>query len=695
MITLREKKGEGRLLHILMGRARTGKSERVLQRIAALGDSSQQILLVPEHASHVAEMDLCRVCGDTASRHAEALTFKLLASRVLGICGGSADVTLDSGGKLLMLQRTLTELAPVLKVYKRPSQRAAFLESLLAVMEELQAYAVSPEQLSESVAQIEGESGDKLRDLALVLAAYDAVTAQGHADPTDRLTRLAERIPASTLGRTGHFYLDGFTDYTRQELAVVRALLTAGADVTVCLTLDQLSGGSEIFGAARRTARVLLDMADDCGVQATVESCPARAADTPLRVLEQQLFSYTSAHFDDPAQTITVHTADDLAAECAWAAARALQIVQSGCRWRDIAIAVRGFSDYAPALERMCAYYGVPLYFARRTDLMQKPLVALIRAAYDIVTGGWDAEDVSAYLRTGLAGLTPEETDTLENYVLLWSIRGSAWARPTPWQQHPDGYGAPDTDESAARLKEINDLRQRAAGPLRQLGAESSAAATAEAQAMALADFLERLHLAQRLDTLAESLRAEGRAALAAEYAQLWELTVGALEQFAAILGDTQMDADTFATLFLRMLSCYDIGTIPVALDRVTAGDLDRMRRRGIRHLIVLGASDDRLPRAGEPDGVFSPEERRELLELELDIGGGTDDALWREYNLIYQCVTLPAETLAVSYPLFDGNGTPTRPSFLVTRIAQLFGTLPRPANPDAQRLLAAAPALA
>ena len=102
----------------------------MLQRIAALGDSSQQILLVPEHASHVAEMDLCRVCGDTASRHAEALTFKLLASRVLGICGGSADVTLDSGGKLLTLQRTLTELAPVLKVYKRPSQRAAFLEKL-------------------------------------------------------------------------------------------------------------------------------------------------------------------------------------------------------------------------------------------------------------------------------------------------------------------------------------------------------------------------------------------------------------------------------------------------------------------------------------------------------------------------------------------------------------------------------------
>ena len=469
------------MLHLLYGPAASGKTDLLMGRIrtAVAARTPGQVLLVPEQYSHEAERALCAACGDSLSLYAEVLSFTGLARRVAAETGAGEAPLLDQGGRLLCMALALSQVAPRLRLFGAAARRPQMQQTLLGAVDELKTACVTPDALEATAARCPGYLGDKLRDLALVLAAYDAVTAQGHADPTDRLTRLAERIPASTLGRTGHFYLDGFTDYTRQELAVVRALLTAGADVTVCLTLDQLSGGSEIFGAARRTARVLLDMADDCGVQATVESCPARAADTPLRVLEQQLFSYTSAHFDDPAQTITVHTADDLAAECAWAAARALQIVQSGCRWRDIAIAVRGFSDYAPALERMCAYYGVPLYFARRTDLMQKPLVALIRAAYDIVTGGWDAEDVSAYLRTGLAGLTPEETDTLENYVLLWSIRGSAWARPTPWQQHPDGYGAPDTDESAARLKEINDLRQRAAGPLCQLGAENSAAATA------------------------------------------------------------------------------------------------------------------------------------------------------------------------------------------------------------------------
>ena len=125
------------MLRLLMGRARTGKSERVLQEIARAGRDEperRQILLVPEHASHVAEVDVCRVCGDTASHHAEVLTFKLLSSRVLSIVGGSADVTLDAGGKLLTLQRSLQELSATLKVYCKPSRRSAFLKGLLDVM---------------------------------------------------------------------------------------------------------------------------------------------------------------------------------------------------------------------------------------------------------------------------------------------------------------------------------------------------------------------------------------------------------------------------------------------------------------------------------------------------------------------------------------------------------------------------------
>ena len=79
-------------LRIITGRAGAGKSKLVLETIAAQRFERPKILLVPEHATHEAELDLCRALGDTASRDGEVLSFQSLATRVLGETGGLADV---------------------------------------------------------------------------------------------------------------------------------------------------------------------------------------------------------------------------------------------------------------------------------------------------------------------------------------------------------------------------------------------------------------------------------------------------------------------------------------------------------------------------------------------------------------------------------------------------------------------------
>ena len=56
------------------------------------------------------------------------------------------------------------------------------------------------------------------------------------------------------------------------------------------------------------------------------------------------------------------------------------------------------------------------------------------------MTGGYAYEDMFRYLKTGLAGLTLEECDRLENYVLTWNLFGSRWTSPPggppPWGYH-------------------------------------------------------------------------------------------------------------------------------------------------------------------------------------------------------------------------------------------------------------------
>ena len=365
----------------------------------------------------------------------------------------------------------------------------------------------------------------------------------------------------------------------------------------------------------------------------------------------------------------------------------------------------------ASALERFAADNGIetekirwtgestkrrPLsvYTARKADMLSKPLPSLISAAYEIILGGWEADDVFEYLRTGFGGLDIDECDELENYVFTWQLHGSAWTRHEPWTLHPDGYGKEFDERSTLTLERINLLRETARAPLMRFSERASAALTASEQARALAALFDELGLAESLQARADELAAAHRDTEASECARLWDITVTALEQCAAILGDTQADAEYFGRLFTLILSRYDIGTIPVSLDCVTAGETDRMRRRNIKHLIVLGATDDRIPGTDTDTGVFSSDERKRLLEMDIDLGGMGDSELWRAFSTVYNCLTLPSESLTFCYALSGAGGVQQRPAFVVNRARAIFDIDAAAFDIDSARLSARSPAL-
>lgn len=685
------------MLTLIIGKAGAGKTAAAIRRIedAVQRGEGRRMLIVPEQYSHEAERELCRACGAALSRYAEVFSFTGLARRMTSQLGGGAAKYLDKGGRLLCMALALNSLSGRLKMLGAAAHRAEMQSMLLSAIDELKSACVSPETLIDAAAEMDDGLGDKLRDLALIAASYDAVVANGRADPADRLTLLAAQIADSDIDAATHIYIDGFIDFTAQETAVVRALLERGAEVTVCLTVDSLEYGSEVFELSRRTGRALIAAAKELGTDYRVEELAAESGKAPdLRFFADNMFSYSDVHYSG-AHNIHLTSADSMSAECELAAARALELVRDGgCRWRDIAVAVRGFDDYAKVLENSFRQYGVPLFTAKKSELLYKPLPLMVTLVYEITGGGWEIDDVISYMNAGLTGLTTAECDILADYIFKWQLRASAWEQREPWRQHPDGYGGEYDEQALSRLETINELRRRLAEPLLNFQRRSGEAVTASAQAAALSELFADLHLPETLEARADKLSAEGRGELAQEYVQLWDIIVAALEQSAAILGESEMDAAEFGRLFTLMLSKYDVGTIPVSLDRVSAGDFDRMRRRSIKHLIVLGASDARLPKAGEDGGVFSDAERARLLERGLDLGGAGEGELWREFSLIYNCLSLPSESLTMSYPVSDAEGEAQRPAFVYNRAAALFNIEPEHGGLSDARLSAPAPAL-
>jgi ATP-dependent helicase/nuclease subunit B len=651
-----------------LGRAKSGKTKLIMDDIKRRADSGETglTLIVPEQYSHNAERQLCAVVGDALSLHGEVLSFTRLCSRVFAETGGGGDTLLDAGGQIGVLYRAISEVSDSLKVYGNRDKRADFLEKLLMTVREFKLASLDADALGAASKRVGTTLADKLSDLTLITAAYDAfLRSGGSSDPCERLTRLAENIgDSSYVGAV--IYIDGFHDFTSLELRVITELIKRGANVTVCLTCDGLYGDEEVFSVSRGTAVTLHRLAEAYGGCEIVNVEPRdETRRGAFEFLERHMFSRESVTFTGESG-IEIYAAPSAHTECEYAAALIRGLVKDGYRYRDIAVMFRGAPEYASACENVFERYDIPVFSSVTTDILQKPPVALIMSALDIINYGWEYDNVFRYLKTYLTGITPNDCDALENYVLRWNICGTQWTREAPF---PFGRGE---DESRDTL--LDALRKAVSTPIEALRKALKKEPLCSGKVRALYAFLEQISLPDTLRTRADALRESGFSNLSAQYEQLWDIIVAALTQLDEFLGECAVTDAEFSRVLSLLLSQYDIGVIPLALDNVMVGDMSRSRRRDIKCLIVLGASDELLPRAPDMPGVLSDAERGELIDAGLTLSGGTEMRLYSELNTIYSSLTLPSDKLLLLYP--EGGGS--RPSYIVTRIASLFGLAPK-----------------
>ena len=662
------------MLTILIGRAKTGKSDTMLRRMAELGESSQQILLVPEHASHQAEVDVCSACGDTASRHAEVLSFRRLGERVLSITGGIADVTLDNGGKLLTLQRALLETAPQMTVYRKPSQKVGFLEQMLALFDELRSYEVTPEILYQQAQDIDGATHDKLTDLSLLYAAYEARLRRPGLDARDRMTKLCDHLEESGYVRGKDIFIDGFTYFNAQERRALAIFLRQARSVTVTL-LGEVNSREEIFEPTLKTMSMLERLAASEGKPVKLLSL-TNEDPSALGHLERHFFG-ENLPYEGDSTVIRLREAATVYSEVEQTAADIRRLLAAGkCRCRDITVAARNMTEYAGTIETVFERYGIPVYLSRRSDILEKPVLSLLTGVLSSISNGYEYEDMFRWLKTGLAGLTAEECDLLENYVLKWDIHGQTWLRDEDWTENPDGYGAPWNDRRQAVLTQVNQLRRRVREPLERLAAGLKAGETARDYVEALYSFMEELKLETALTERMHAQAEAGRMQEAEETAQLWEILCGVLDQFVEILGEEHLEQSEFERLFRLVLTQYSVGTIPVALDQVSVSEITRNDRHTTSYLFLLGANDHVLPDPGQSGGLLNEDDRQALALRGVELAPTGMERMGIELQNLYAALAQPTAGLTVSYPVTDVSGSELRPAFVVERLRKLFPEL-------------------
>lgn len=563
------------MLHLLLGRDWTANRDAVLGRIADDVNHRRagRILIVPELISHDMERRLCAWAGDTASRYAEVLSFTRLARRVSDSMGNAAMDCLDKGGRVVAMATAARQLSSRLKAYAAVETKPEFLTGLIDAIDEFKRCCISPADLMRAAGETEGSLAQKLEELSLLMEAYDALCSRGRRDPRDQMTWLLEQLELGTFGQEHVFYIDGFPDFTRQNLAIIEHLIQVSPHVTVSLNCDQPDSPLLAFEKAGQTARDLIRLAGKAGVEVNIEIIPEEyPAMKPVRSrLYQGSISSGAArdilhvcHGESPWQ------------ECMNAAEIIRGLVSSGCRYRDITLVCGDMGAYQPLVDLVFHRFHIPVYRSGMEEILHKSVINTVITALDAAIGGFDQRETMQYLRSALSPLDPDTCDMVENYTILWGIRGQKWT--SPWEFHPDGLGEPWDDRAHEGLRLLNAAREAVIDPLVKLQRGFREATQLRQQVMALYGFLEDIRLGETLDKMAGQMDEMGDNRSAQILNQLWEILISALEQMYDVLGQTHWEPEHFTRLFRLLLSQYDVGTIPPVLDAVQMGPVSAMR---------------------------------------------------------------------------------------------------------------------
>ena len=330
------------MLNLILGTDWIANRDEVLRRIALDVKAKKEhvILLVPELISHDTERRLCEVAGDTASRYAEVLSFTRLLRRVSEQEQKKIPECLDSGGRLVAMASAVQMTSSRLKSYADLETKPEFLTGLVEAVDEFKRCRITAADLTAASESSSGMLAQKLSELSLILDAYDGVCAQGKQDPRQQMEWLLDELECCDFARNHTFYIDGFPDLTRQNMAILTHLIRSSPSVTVSLNCDQLGSERAAFEKAGETAKELKRLAVEHDIRVETQYIPARQ--DGLNQVREKLFQGQITQEAELSKRLQMVRSDSVFDECMAAADRIRELVQSGARYRDIGVGVIG-----------------------------------------------------------------------------------------------------------------------------------------------------------------------------------------------------------------------------------------------------------------------------------------------------------------------------------------------------------------
>lgn len=661
------------MLHFVLGRSGYGKSEYLRRRFVdlALAGEEKLLFIVPDQITFETEAAFLDLLGPDKAGRVLILGFSRLCDYVFEHTGHRFSTFADEGVRHIVMSLALEQVGDQLSVFQRRAGAMDLCELMLTAVKEYKKCSITTDALRQAAAAVDDETlAHKLTDTALIYDAYHAIMERSYTDPLDSLTKVAAILGEQPIFADYVIALDSFYGFTAQEYDVIERLMLSCAELYVALTDDMAGEDNRLFFVPRRTRTRLSRIARSHGITVapfvTLHE-PCRSHSEALLCVEENLYRAAKEPYEDPADNICLYTAGGLHDECDFVARTIQELIEGGYRYRDIAIVARSLDPYSGILNTYLEKYGVSYFMDQPQNIDAMPIVRLISAAFDIVTRGFERDDVLTLLKTGLCSYSISDIAEFENYLFVWDISGRRLF--DEFTANPGGFTDEMTPAARERLGRIEALRSDVIGKLRAF-ARQVRDANGKEIARALMRLLYALECDDNINARCDELEQSGEDGLAADLIRMWNIMCEVLDKTVAVIGDYAVSPSRFGELLYINFVNSELGSIPRGLDQVDVACADRVLLSGRKAVFVIGAVDGEFPRTPVEAGVFTDDERCRLKEgLALPLSDTIEELLSTERYYVYTTLTGAGERLYVSYPCATLKGEALTPSDMVTEL--------------------------
>ena len=687
-------------LRLILGPCGAGKTYRMYDEIIKKSMENPEknyIIVVPEQFTMATQKDIVEKHPRHGVMNIDIVSFNRLAFRVFEELGINRLSVLDDTGKTLVLRHVIEENKDKLKLFSDKIKYFGFVEEMKSSISELYQYGISPEDISDVIKNMDSHKNTamKLSDIQTIYEAFKeyVVNMSGkesvYITKEEVLSRLCDAVAGSDIIKNSEIYLDGFTGFTPVQNRLIRLLLSYSKGVNVSVTISEKECSKltetgfceikehELFAMSKTTINQLISMAAEVKVQICKPdvismSDESRFKDSNvLAHIEKNLFRYEDIEKIQNDDSFEIYYADNTMKEASFVAEKISSLIMNSkghIRYRDIAVVTGDLDGMKRNIARSFGKNGIPYFMDNKRSLIRNPFVNIIRSILQMADENFSYESVFSYLKNDMSPLEKWETDILENYVLGCGIKGYSEYN-NPFTKKYRGL----TDEE---FEKCQSVREKFIDSVRNFFDKDIKDMKVAEVSEAVKQFVTDHKLEEKLNEYCESFKELGEHSLAAEYGQTYKLSMELFEKLDSLLGEEKLTLKEYRRLLDDGFDEIKVGIIPMVMDQVVVGDIQRTRLGQIKVLFVIGVNDGIIPSHGSKPGLLSQNDRVVLKNLKMELSPTVREAGFIQKFYLYLNLTKPSKKLIMSYSLSGSDGTALRPSYLVNVMNEMFKDL-------------------